>query len=80
LVLYFVGAQLLMPSAITLDSYSESHHPICATKPVDAILLGQFRQRHLLADRFKCNLGLELRRVVLSFLHFGSLLSSCDPA
>jgi hypothetical protein len=25
--------QLLMPSAITLDSYSESHHPICATKP-----------------------------------------------
>ena len=47
---------------------------------MDAILLGQFRQRHLLADRFKCNLGLELRRVVLSCLHFGSLLSSCDPS
>ena len=34
LVLYFVGAQLLMPQAITLDSYSESLQPICATKPL----------------------------------------------
>jgi hypothetical protein len=33
LVLYFVGAQLLMSSAITLDSYSESLQTICATKP-----------------------------------------------
>ena len=29
-----VGAQLFMPSAITLDSYSESLLPICATKPL----------------------------------------------
>ena len=34
LVLYFVGAQLLMPSAITLDSYSESLQQICATSRV----------------------------------------------
>jgi len=26
-----------MPSAITLDSYSESHQPICATKPYSTI-------------------------------------------
>ena len=32
-----------------------------------AILLGQLRQRHLLADRFERNLGLELWRMVLSF-------------
>jgi len=34
LVLYFVGAQLLMPLAIRLDSYSETHQPICAAKPL----------------------------------------------
>ena len=36
LVLYLVGAQLLMLSAITLDSYSESYQPICAIKQLDA--------------------------------------------
>jgi hypothetical protein len=44
-----------------------------------AILLGQFRQRDLLTDRFKRNLGFELGRLVLSLLHSGSLFSSCDP-
>ena len=39
MVLYFVGAQLLMPEAITLDSYSESHQPICATKPREVTLI-----------------------------------------
>ena len=55
-------------------------------------LLGQFRQRHLLADRFKRNLGLKLPlssilridcramgRMVIAFLHFGSSLSTYDP-
>jgi hypothetical protein len=46
---------------------------------MNIVLLGQLSQRQLLADRFKRNLGLELRRMVLSFLHSGSLLSSCDP-
>jgi len=46
---------------------------------VNAILLGKFRQRNRLADCFKRNAGLELRRMVLSFLHSGSLPSSCDP-
>ena len=47
--------------------------------PMDAVLLGQFRQRQLLADRSKRDLGLKLWRMVLVFLHFGSSLSSCDP-
>ena len=46
---------------------------------MNAVFLGQLRQRHLLTDRFKRNLGFELWRMVLSFLHSGSLLSSCDP-
>ena len=41
--------------------------------------LDSFRKRHFLADCFKRNLGFEVGRMVLSFLHFGSLLSSCDP-
>ncbi len=45
---------------------------------MDAVLLGQFRQRHLFADRFKRDLGLKIGRMVLAFLHFGSSLSSCD--
>jgi UTP--glucose-1-phosphate uridylyltransferase len=40
--LYFVGAQLLIPSAITLDSCSESHQPICATKPPRTLIKAIF--------------------------------------
>jgi hypothetical protein len=47
---------------------------------VNAIFLGQIRQRHLLADCFKRNLGLEIGRMVLSFRHLGSLLSQVDPS
>lgn len=53
--------------------------PCADLSGMDAVFLGQFRQRRLITDRFKRNLGLKLRRMVLAFLHFGSLLSSCDP-
>ena len=45
----------------------------------DHFNFGRFRQRQLRADRFKRNLGFEIWRMVFSFLHSGSRLSSCDP-
>jgi len=59
---------------------------------MNAVFLRQLRQRHFLADRLKRDLGFEIPlssklrfdcravgRMVLSFLHFGSSLSSRDP-
>ena len=39
---------------------------------MNAVLLGQFRQRHFLADRIKRYTRLEIRRMVLSLRHLGS--------
>jgi hypothetical protein len=46
---------------------------------MDTVFLGQLSERHLFAERFKRNPGFELGRMVLSYLHLASLLSSCDP-
>ena len=54
--------------------------PCANLRRVNAMFLGQIRQRHLLADCFKRNLGLEIGRMVLSFRHLGSLLSQVDPS
>lgn len=45
---------------------------------VHTLLLGKFRKRLLFTARFERDTRFELRQMVLSFLHFGSSLSSGD--
>jgi hypothetical protein len=67
-----------MPSAITLDSYSESHQPICATKPLAAGVWTQnIGRAHRMAKALKAGtIWVNTYRAVSYLVPFGGMKHS----